>query len=195
MQVILVKSVRKLGKVGETVTVANGYGRNYLIPQKLAIRATKENLAKFASLQKELEAKNAEQKATAEKAAKLIEGKSINFITQSAADGRLFGSVNAKSLAIEISKLSKTALSYNNIILDNPIKFNGVYNIQIVLHPEVMTNVLVIIARSEAEAQDALQEFKEGGAKKEDESKEAELAAIETANAVEKEAEMTPENI
>lgn len=192
MQVILVKSVRKLGKVGETVTVANGYGRNYLIPQKLAIRAKKENLAKFASLQKELEAKNAEQKATAEKAAKLIEGKSINFITQSAADGRLFGSVNAKSLAIEISKLSKTALSYNNIILDSPIKFNGVYNIQIVLHTEVMTNVLVIIARSEAEAQDALQEFKEGGAKKEDESKEAELAAIETANAAEKEAEMTP---
>ena len=96
MQVILVKPVRKLGKVGEIVNVANGYGRNYLIPQELAIRATNDNVEKFASLQKDLEAKNDENKTQAEKAAKAIDGKHLDFITQSAADGRLFGSVSLK---------------------------------------------------------------------------------------------------
>ena len=90
MQVILVKPVRKLGKVGNTVTVADGFGRNYLIPQEFAIRATKENIAKFSSLQKDMEAKNAENKVDAEKVVAAIKSKHITFITQSAADGRLF---------------------------------------------------------------------------------------------------------
>lgn len=178
MQVILVKPVRKLGKVGETVNVANGYGRNYLIPQKLAIRATNDNIEKFAALQKELEAKNAENKKLAEKAAKAIDGKHLDFITQSAADGRLFGSVSLKALATKISETAKTKLNYSNILLDSPIKFNGVYNVQVVLHPEVTASVLVVVAKTESEAQDALIEFKEGGTKAQDEAKEAELESI-----------------
>jgi len=184
MQVILVKPVRKLGKVGETVTVANGYGRNYLVPQNLAIRATKENIGKFASIQKELEAKNAENKAAAEKTAKIIEGKHIDFVAQSAADGRLFGSVTPKKLALEISKLAGVTLNYTNIMLDSPIKFNGVYDIQVVLHPEIVTNVLVVIAKSESEAQVALQDYKEGGSK-EDKAMEAEMLALEELAAME----------
>ena len=178
MQVILVKPVRKLGKVGETVNVANGYGRNYLIPQELAIRATNDNLEKFATLQKELEAKNAESKKEAEKAAKAIDGKHLDFITQSAADGRLFGSVSLKALATKVSEIAKIKLNYSNILLDSPIKFNGVYNVQVVLHPEVTASVLVIVAKTESEAQDALIEFKEGGNKAEDDAKEAELESI-----------------
>lgn len=178
MQVILVKPVRKLGKVGETVNVANGYGRNYLIPQELAIRATNDNLEKFATLQKELEAKNAESKKEAEKAAKAIDGKHLDFITQSAADGRLFGSVSLKALATKVSEIAKIKLNYSNIPLDSPIKFNGVYNVQVVLHPEVTASVLVVVAKTESEAQDALIEFKEGGNKAEDEAKEAELESI-----------------
>ena len=178
MQVILVKPVRKLGKVGETVNVANGYGRNYLIPQKLAIRATNDNLEKFATLQKELEAKNSENKIAAEKAAKAIDGKHLDFITQSAADGRLFGSVSLKALATKISEIAKIQLNYSNILLDSPIKFNGVYNVQVILHPEVTASVLVVVAKTESEAQDALIEFKEGGSKAEDEAKEAELESI-----------------
>ncbi|CAN0602101.1 unnamed protein product, partial [Ectocarpus sp. 12 AP-2014] len=178
MQVILVKSVRKLGKVGETVDVANGYGRNYLIPQNLAIRATNDNLEKFASLQKELEAKNVESKKLAEKAAKAIDGKHLDFITQSAADGRLFGSVSLKALAAKVSKIADLELNYSNILLDSPIKFNGVYNVQIILHPEVTASVLVVVAKTESEAKDALIEFKEGGAKAEEEAKEAQLQAI-----------------
>ena len=178
MQVILVKPVRKLGKVGETVNVANGYGRNYLIPQKLAIRATNDNLEKFATLQKELEAKNTENKIAAEKAAKAIDGKHLDFITQSAADGRLFGSVSLKALATKISEMDKIQLNYSNILLDSPIKFKGVYNVQVILHPEVTASILVVVAKTESEAQDALIEFKEGGSKAEDEAKEAELESI-----------------
>lgn len=178
MQVILIKSVRKLGKVGETVDVANGYGRNYLIPQNLAIRATNDNLKKFASLQKDLEAKNVESKKLAEKAAKAIGGKHLDFITQSAADGRLFGSVSLKALAAKVSKLADLELNYSNILLDSPIKFNGVYNVQIILHPEVTASILVVVAKTESEAKDALIEFKEGGAKAEEEAKKAQLQAI-----------------
>ena len=183
MQVILVKPVRKLGQVGETVTVTNGYGRNYLVPQEFAIRATKQNIEKFAALQKDLESKNSKNKIEAEKAAKLIEDKHIDFVTQSAADGRLFGSVSAKTLAIEISKFAGVALNYSNILLDAPIKFNGVYNVQIILHPEIITNILVVVAKSEAEAQDALIDHKEGGSKKEEEIIEAEMLALEAAAA------------
>ena len=178
MQVILVKPVRKLGKVGKTVNVANGYGRNYLIPQELAIRATNDNLEKFATLQKELEAKNAESKKEAEKAAKAIDGKHLDFIPQSADDGRLFGSVSLKALATKVSEIAKIKLNYSNILLDSPIKFNGVYNVQVVLHPEVTASVLVVVAKTESEAQDALIEFKEGSNKAEDEAKEAELESI-----------------
>jgi large subunit ribosomal protein L9 len=178
MQVILVKPVRKLGKVGDTVNVANGYGRNYLIPQELAIRATNDNIEKFAEVQKSLEEKNIENQKLAKKAASEIDGKHLNFITQSAADGRLFGSVTLKALAIKISELAKIKLDYSNILLDSPIKFNGVYNVQVVLHPEVIASILIIVAKTESEAQDALIEFKEGGTKAEDEAKEAELAAI-----------------
>ena len=190
MQVIIVKPVRKLGKVGETVNIANGYGRNYLIPQGLAIRATDDNLEKFAILQKELEVKNAESKKEAKKAAKAVDGKHLDFITQSAADGRLFGSVSLKALAVKVSEIAKVKLNYSNILLDSPIKFNGVYNVQVALHPEVVASVLIVIAKTKSEAQDALIAFKEVGEKSEDEAKEAELeSTVEEAQKEESKAE------
>jgi len=162
MQVILVKSVRKLGKVGEVVNVKDGYGRNYLVPQELAIRATKDNIEFFSHKKKELEAKNNEAKEEAEKLAKSIDGKSLTFILQSAADGRLFGSVSAKLLAEQVSEMVKHKLNYTNILLESPIKFNGVYDIKVILHPEVQAKILIVIAKSESEANDALRDFKEG---------------------------------
>ena len=160
MQVILVKPVRKLGKVGNTVTVADGFGRNYLIPQEFAIRATKENIAKFSSLQKDMEAKNAENKVDAEK---------------------VFGSVSAKAIAAELSKLANVPLNYTNVLLDTPIKFNGIFDVQVILHPEVITTLLVVVAKTDTEAQDALREYKEGG-KKDAQQKEDELSAMEAEN-------------
>jgi len=112
MQIILIKPVRKLGKVGEIVNVKSGYGRNFLVPQGIAIRATKENLAKFATLQKELEEKNTQEKLKMESAAKALDGKHLTFVTQSGADGRLFGSISLKLLASSLSELSGYKLNY-----------------------------------------------------------------------------------
>ena len=173
MQVILIKPVRKLGKVGDTVKVKDGYGRNYLIPQEAAIRATKENIAKFDSIKKDVESKNNASKTNAEKVAKLIAGKSINFIAQSAADGRLFGSVSAKMLAEKLSELAGGyKLNYSNILLDSPIRINGVYSVSVVLHADVVESVLVVVAKSESEASEALRDYKEEGLKKEVEGEE-----------------------
>lgn len=178
MQIILLKSVRGVGTVGKIAEVADGYGRNYLIPQELAVRATKENIAKFQSSEKALQEKNSEAKKQAETAMQELAGKHIEFITQSAADGRLFGSVSLKSIAARITELVNMKLNYSNILLDAPIKFNGVYEVQIALHPEVISSVLVVVAKTESEAKDALMEFKEGGAKAEEEAREEELNAI-----------------
>jgi len=167
MQVILVKTVRKLGSIGQVVKVANGYARNYLVPQKLAIRATDTNIKRLVHIQKELEAKNTENKKAAEKIAELVDGKHLNFIIPSSTDGKLFGSLNLRTLASEISKITKTKLNYSNIILDNPIKFNGVYTIQVILHPEVSASILVVVAKTESEAQNALVEFEKNVSTKE----------------------------
>ena len=171
MQVILVNSVRKLGKVGDIINVADGYGRNYLISQKLAVRATNNNIEKYTALQREFEIKNVEHKKLAEKVAKAIDNKHLDFITQSATDGRLFGSVSLKALAARISEIAKTKLNYSNIILDGPIKYNGVYNIQVMLHPEVSAFVLVVVAKTQSDAQDALIKFKKIGIKSQDKTK------------------------
>jgi large subunit ribosomal protein L9 len=175
MQVILIKPVRKLGKVGEVVNVKNGYGRNFLVPQGIAIRATKDNLGKFAALQKELEEKNIQEKSKMEATAKALDGKHLTFVTQSGADGRLFGSISLKLLASSLSELSGYKLNYSNILLDSPIKVNGVFKVQVMLHPEIFASVLVVVAKSESEAQDALIEYKEGGKKKSENETNQEL--------------------
>ncbi len=167
MQIILTKPVRNLGKVGEVVNVKNGYGRNFLIPQDLAIRATKDNIAKFSAIQKDLEKKNSENKTAMEKAAKALDGKHFIFVTQSGADGKLFGSVSLKLIASSISKETDIKLSYSNILLDDPIKFNGVYKVKLALHPEIIASVLVVVAKSDSEAKDALQEYKNPAEKNE----------------------------
>ena len=183
MQIILIKPVRKLGKVGEIVNVKSGYGRNFLVPQGIAIRATKENLAKFATLQKELEEKNTQEKLKMESAAQALDGKHLTFVTQSGADGRLFGSISLKLLASSLSELSGYKLNYSNIILDGPIKFNGVFKVQVMLHPEIFASVLVVVAKSESEAQDALIEYKEGGKKKSENENIQELDVVEKKSA------------
>ena len=178
MQIILIKPVRKLGQVGQTINVKNGYARNYLIPNELAIMATKENIAFFAKQKKELEEKNANLKQEAELAAKGLTGKHLTYISSAAADGKLFGSVGAKNIAADVSKLVGSLLSYDNIFLDTPIKLLGVYQVEVSLHPEVLVNILVVVARSESEAADSLREYKSGVGKKDETEKEAELDAI-----------------
>lgn len=159
MKVILVKPVRKLGKIGDAVEVKPGFGRNFLLPQGFAVRATEANMQLIDSQKHELEAKNAEAHKEAGVLAAKIEGKDFTFIRQSAADGRLFGSVGNK----EISKVladSGYEVSHSQVELEKPIKTLGVYTVSLILHSDVTASVIVNVARTDSEAIDALREFK-----------------------------------
>jgi len=157
MQVILLKPVRKLGKIGDIVNVKDGFGRNFLLTQGLAIRATKTNLEFFNEKKHELEEKNKEAIVEAQAFASVIDGKDFTFIRQCADDGRLFGSVSQKEVAVAIANpLVKQA----NVALEHPIKNIGIVEITLNLHTDVSAKVLVNVARTEAEAADAIKNYK-----------------------------------
>ena len=180
MEIILEKPVRNLGKVGEVVKVKNGYGRNYLIPAGLAIRASKQNLEELDKKKKELEKKNTETKAAATKAAKAVNGKQLTFIAQAAVDGKLFGSITKKNIAKKLAELTDFELNYSNILLEHAIKNIDVYDLEVSLHPEVSANVIVVVARAESEIQNMLSEYqdrKNNKTKKKEESKDNITAA------------------
>lgn len=159
MKVILVKPVRKLGKIGDAVEVKPGFGRNFLLPQGFAVRATEANMQLIEEQKHDLEAKNVEAREEAGALSVKIEGKDFTFIRQSAADGRLFGSVGNKEIAKVLAD-SGYEVSHSQVELDKPIKTLGVYKVSLVLHSDVMTNIIVNVARSDSEAIDALREFK-----------------------------------
>lgn len=160
MELILVKPVRKLGKIGEIVKVKDGFGRNYLLPQSFAIRATEKNKKLIEEERSNLELKNAQAKAAAELLAKSIEGKDVAFIKQCADDGRLFGSVSNKEIAKELSKVISQEVVYSAIHLETPIKSLGVFPVKVHLHTEVDANIVVVVARSDSEILDALKQYK-----------------------------------
>lgn len=160
MKVILIKPVRKLGKIGDVVKVRDGFGRNFLLSHGFAVRATEANMRMIDSQKHELEAKNAAERVNAEALATKISGLDVTFIMQAAADKRLFGSVSSKELAKAISALGH-AVSYAQVSLESPIKSLGVFEVQLNLHTDVTCQVVVNIARSESEAMDALRDFKQ----------------------------------
>ncbi len=171
MKVVVLKPLKTLGKIGEIVEVKDGYGRNFLIPQNIAARATPENLIQFEERKHELEEKNKTLLAEAQEEALKLEGKDFSFVRQSSDDGRLFGSVSNKEIASEVSKISKL-VRYSSVILHNPIKSLGVYEVKLQLHMDVETKVIINIARTETEVLEAIKSYK---AKKEEE--QAETAA------------------
>ncbi|WPY00337.1 50S ribosomal protein L9 [Candidatus Trichorickettsia mobilis] len=160
MEVILVKHIKKLGKIGEIVKVKDGFGRNYLLPQKLAIRATTYNVKLLEQQREEFEEKNAKARTEAESIAQLVIGKELVFIKQAADDGKLFGSVNNKEIAKELSKLISHDIPYSTIVLGSPIKSLGISSVEVALHAEVSTNIIIVIARSDSEAIEALRSYK-----------------------------------
>ncbi|MCC8399119.1 MAG: 50S ribosomal protein L9 [Rickettsia endosymbiont of Platyusa sonomae] len=154
MEVILIKPVRKLGKIAEILKVKRGFARNYLIPRKLAIRATEINKQFIETQKHDLEEKDLKIRSEAEAINNIISTKELVFIRQSSDDGRLFGSVNNKEIAESLSKTSSQLISHLNIILNKPIKSTGVFVVEVRLHADLSTNITVIVARSESEAQD-----------------------------------------
>jgi large subunit ribosomal protein L9 len=151
MQVILLERVESLGAIGDEVKVRDGFARNFLLPQKKALRATDANRKVFEGRRAELEAKNAETKAAAEKAAKKVDGESYILIRQAGEGGQLYGSVSSRDIADEIVK-SGAKIDRNAVVLDKPIKTVGVHPVRVRLHAEVYANVKVNVARSADEA-------------------------------------------
>jgi large subunit ribosomal protein L9 len=149
MQVILLEAVNKLGKIGDVVKIADGYGRNYLIPRKKAIRATKDNIAYFEQQRATYEQENLAKKNAAEATAQKLQGASITLIRQSAEDGRLYGSVTSRDIANAIKISTGIPVTYDQVILNTRFKEIGTYDINISLHAEVKVKIALNIARSE----------------------------------------------
>lgn len=154
MQVVLLERVENLGIIGSIVTVKNGYARNYLLPRKKALRATKENLAYFEAQKTVIEAENLKRKKEAEQVAAKMEGLVLNIIRQAGESGHLFGSVRNSDVA-EAACEAGFKLTKTQVRIDTPIKVLGIYTLKITLHPEVIVEVKVNVAQTleEAEAQ------------------------------------------
>lgn len=152
MDVILLERVAKLGQMGETVKVRDGFARNFLLPQGKALRATKTNLAKFEAERAQLEARNLERKKEAEGVAKSLEGSTYIVIRSAGETGQLYGSVAARDVS-EAATNDGISVGRGQVRLDRAIKTIGLHPVIIQLHPEVEVTVTVNVARSADEAE------------------------------------------
>ena len=151
VDVILLERVENLGHMGQVVKVRPGYARNFLLPEKKALRATKENLKYFESQRAHLEANNLRLKSEAEHVAAKMAGLSVVMLRQAGETGQLYGSVSARDVADAISE-SGFKVERRQVVLDHAIKTLGLHSIKVALHPEVALTVTVNIAQSADEA-------------------------------------------
>ncbi len=151
MEVILLQRVDKLGQMGDVVNVKNGFARNYLLPQKKALRATKQNIESFETRRVQLETDNLERRKDAEALVKRVDGLSVVVLRQAAENAQLYGSVNARDIATAVTEAGVT-VERDQISLSSVIKSLGIHEARIVLHPEVFATVRVNVARSAEEA-------------------------------------------
>mgnify|MGYP001227454050 FL=1 len=152
VQLVLLERVSKLGSMGDIVNVKPGYARNYLLPQKKALRASEDNIKKFEADRKELEAKNLETKKEAEKIKAKIDGSSFIIIRSASDSGSLYGSVTNKD-AETAMKSDGLLVDKKQIVLSKPIKELGLHDLTINLHPEVIAKIEINVARSNEEAE------------------------------------------
>ena len=182
MDIILLERVEKLGAIGDVVTVKDGYARNFLLPNKKALRANAANRKVFEANRAKIESDNASRRDEAQKASGSVEGKQIILIRAASQTGQLYGSVSVKDivdgLVAQDAKVSK-----GMIVLERPIKTLGIFGVKVVLHPEVSVNVQVNVARSDDEA-----ELQKDGVNVLDQMFEAEQAEI-AAEAIEAQVE------
>ncbi len=154
MEVILLERIEKLGQMGETVKVKPGFARNYLLPQKKALRATKANQARFEVERVQLEAANLKRREEAEKVAAKMDGHNLLMIRQAGEGGMLYGSVSGRDVAEAINEAGFT-VERRQVALDTPIKSLGGYAVRVSLHPEVAVTINITVARSQEEAERA----------------------------------------
>ena len=137
--------------MGDVVRVKPGYARNFLFPNEKAVPASNENKASFENKRLEIEAKNIETKAEAEKVASKIKGEILILVRQAGDSGQLYGSVNSRDIKNTLKDMGYE-LDRNQISLNKPIKSVGIHNVSIALHPEIYVEVIANVARSEEEA-------------------------------------------
>ena len=152
MEVILLERVEKLGGIGDVVNVKNGFARNYLLPNKKALRANEANRKVFEANRAKIEADNAERRSVAEKDAKSVDGKTVQLIRQASNTGQLYGSVSARDI-VEALEDDGAKVTKSQVVLARPIKGIGMHDVKIALHPEVAVTVHVNVARSPEEAE------------------------------------------
>ena len=151
MEVILLERIEKLGQMGDVVKVKDGFARNFLLPQKKALRASEDNLAYFEKERVTLEAKNLKQKQEAEIILDKLDKFNLIIIRQAGETGQLYGSVNTNDVKTSLNE-NRFIVEKNQIKLDKPIKELGVHNVSVKLHPEVQAIISVIVSRTNAEA-------------------------------------------
>jgi len=152
MEVVLLERIEKLGQMGDVVSVKPGYARNFLLPQKKALRATKVNMARFETERAQLEARSLEARAEAEKVAEKLDRQRYIIIRQASDAGALYGSVTTRDVA-EAATDAGFTIEKRQVILDRPVKELGIYEMRVSLHPEVSVTVEVNVARSQEEAE------------------------------------------
>ena len=148
VDLILLERVDKLGQMGQIVKVKPGYARNYLLPQKKAMRATKENLAYFETQRTQLEANNLERRSEASQVGTKLEGLTVVVIRQAGESGQLYGSVAARDISDAVTKAGFT-VDKRQIVLERPIKTLGLHRLRVMLHPEVSVTITANVAQSE----------------------------------------------
>ncbi len=152
MEVILLERVAKLGQMGEVVRVKDGFARNFLLPQGKALRATKDNRARFETMKSHLEARNLELKGDAEKVGAKLDGQSFIVIRQASETGQLYGSVSPRDIVAILTGGGFT-VSRGQIALNTPIKTIGLHRVPMALHPEIEVSITINVARSADEAE------------------------------------------
>ena len=152
MDIILLERIEKLGTIGDVVTVKDGFARNFLLPNKKALRANEANRKVFEANRERLEAENAARRDEAAKAGSNVDGAELTLIRASSNSGQLYGSVNVRDIA-EALQAQGHDINKSQIILERPIKTLGVFDVRVALHPEVRVTVKANIARSDDEAE------------------------------------------
>jgi large subunit ribosomal protein L9 len=152
VELILLQRVEKLGQMGDRVKVRPGYARNFLLPQKKALRASKDNIARFEQQRAQLEAQNIKRREEAERLAERVGGLTVVIIRQAGESGSLYGSVSARDIA-DAATAAGLTINRSQVVLEHPIKTLGIATTRVALHPEVSIPVAVNVARSSEEAE------------------------------------------
>jgi large subunit ribosomal protein L9 len=188
LDVILLERVENLGQMGQVVKVRPGFARNFLLPQKKAMRATKDNLTYFEKQRAQLEAQNLTRKSEAEQVGEKLNGLKVVLIRQAGENGQLYGSVSARDLSDAVTAAGFT-ITRGQVTMEKPIKTLGLFPLRVVLHPEVSVQVTANVAQSAEEAKmqaegiDPLKLAAEAAAREAEEQRKAAAEAAAQNNA------------